>query len=1029
MESPAVGEIAASHLADLATHVLPTSPPDGVKACVRGRVGYGEICLGEGKNIVCIIKSCRGGRRRYVDLRSRLCPRMRVLPLAAMLALLQIGVVPAIPFAAPVAAATTITVDSTDDTVNPTDGKCTLREAIANVNVQGQATDCAGATGNDTIVFNLPNPSTITLNPANGTLLIGANVTISGPGATALTVDGSCGTACDGNTTPSSGVTVFTIGPRVVTISGMTVQHGFPGSSDPNNSLSFNTGGVFVDGGTLTVSDCIVRNNVGGIGGGIGTRPLGTGDLTVQRSTLTGNRSLLGEGGGLFYAQSGTLRVTNSTVAGNHSTDSVAPFGNGGGVAVDLSFGAAATITNTTIARNIAQGQGGGLFSATTGTTLVNTIVADNTAGASSGQDVHNDAADGGVIGSGSSNNLIGNGDNGNLGGTALADGTNGNHVGTTAQPIDPLLATQLATSGSANGTQTLALLPGSLAIDAGAMSVNVPLADQRGVNRVSAPDIGAFESQGFVLHVGTGSGQATDINTPFPAALTATVTANAASAPFNETVDGGKVTFTAPAPSGASATFDGTTPNPATISGGAVSVKVIANGNAGSYSIRISATGATAIPSAYALTNNALPTATAHTFSGNEDAPLAVTAPGVLAGASGGTGVLTAVLVSGPAHNNGPFTLNADGSFTYTPTDFSGADSFTWQAKDALGGLSAPATVTLTIAFVNDQPSFTASNPPAVAANSGQQTVTNWATFTPGPGANEASQTVLAYTVSNVSNPGLFTTPPAVDASGTLTYTPATNTQGSTTFDVKVQDNGGTANGGIDTSATQTFTITVQAGTPVAHDDAYSTRVDTTLTVDAAHGVLANDTLGVPAGAIQSNTNPAHGTLTFHSSDGSFTYVPTAGFTGSDSFTYTLGNTGGTATGTVTITVVPIASIAVTPANVTLKVGQVQQYTAIATYADSTTADVTRQVTWSSDNTAVAVVNTGGTVTGASPGQAHITVTQGSVSGQVSVTVSGGTSVGIAPAPQPASRPGAAAAPPVGGQPPAPNPAPRTGP
>ena len=54
------------------------------------------------------------------------------------------------------------------------------------------------------------------------------------------------------------------------------------------------------------------------------------------------------------------------------------------------------------------------------------------------------------------------------------------------------------------------------------------------------------------------------------------------------------------------------------------------------------------------------------------------------------------------------------------------------------------------------------------------------------------------------------FSTPPSVNASGNLSYTPAPNAFGASTFDVRVQDSGGTASGGVDTSAPQTFTITV---------------------------------------------------------------------------------------------------------------------------------------------------------------------------------------------------------------------------
>ena len=89
-------------------------------------------------------------------------------------------------------------------------------------------------------------------------------------------------------------------------------------------------------------------------------------------------------------------------------------------------------------------------------------------------------------------NNLIGDG----TGESGLVNGVNGNHVGTTSSPIDPLLA-PLGDYGGR--TLTMPLLPGSPAIDAGT-ATGAPTIDQRGFGRVGAVDIGAFESQGFVI-------------------------------------------------------------------------------------------------------------------------------------------------------------------------------------------------------------------------------------------------------------------------------------------------------------------------------------------------------------------------------------------------------------------------------------------------------------------------------------------------------------------------------------------------
>ena len=128
-----------------------------------------------------------------------------------------------------------------------------------------------------------------------------------------------------------------------------------------------------------------------------------------------------------------------------------------------------------------------------------------------------------------------------------------------------------------------------------------------------------------------------------------------------------------------------------------------------------------------------------------------------------------------------------------------------------ANGGVdsSTVQTFTLTSNFVNDAPSFTAGPDQTVNENAPAQTVKNWASgMSPGPGANEAGQS-LNFTVSS-TNPSLFSAGPAVNpVTGTLTYTPAPNAFGFADVTVTLHDNGGTANGGVD-SFSQTFRITV---------------------------------------------------------------------------------------------------------------------------------------------------------------------------------------------------------------------------
>ena len=162
---------------------------------------------------------------------------------------------------------------------------------------------------------------------------------------------------------------------------------------------------------------------------------------------------------------------------------------------------------------------------------------------------------------------------------------------------VSPLLA---AMGNYGGPTQTLALLPGSPAIDAGTASISgvtVPATDQRGLGRVGNVDIGAFESQGFTLAVASGSTpQSAYVNSAFANPLVVTVTANNGIEP----VDGGFVTFLAPG-SGPTATLSATT---ATIAAGAASVTATANGTAGGpYTVSASTAGAAA-PASFVLTN-----------------------------------------------------------------------------------------------------------------------------------------------------------------------------------------------------------------------------------------------------------------------------------------------------------------------------------------------------------------------------------------------------------------------------------------
>ena len=189
------------------------------------------------------------------------------------------------------------------------------------------------------------------------------------------------------------------------------------------------------------------------------------------------------------------------------------------------------------------------------------------------------------------------------------------------------------------------------------------------------------------------------------------------------------------------------------------------------------------------------------------EDHTLTVTAPGILGNDGDVDGdPLRALLVSGTAH--GTLTLNTNGSFTYVPSaNYFGPDSFIYMANDGQTN-SLPATVNITVIPVNDAPSFTSGGDRKVNQNAPAQTVPNWASNISAGPTNESDQT-LAFVVSN-DNISLFSAQPAIAPNGTLTYTPAANVFGVANVHVMLRDNGGTANGGVDTSSEVIFKITV---------------------------------------------------------------------------------------------------------------------------------------------------------------------------------------------------------------------------
>ena len=154
----------------------------------------------------------------------------------------------------------------------------------------------------------------------------------------------------------------------------------------------------------------------------------------------------------------------------------------------------------------------------------------------------------------------------------------------------------------------------------------------------------------------------------------------------------------------------------------------------------------------------------------------------------------------------------------TYTPADdANGSATITLELMDdggtANGGddTSPSQIFTIDVLAVNDEPSFTAGANESVLEDAGAQTVPGWATGISAGPPDEVAQT-LTFNITGNTNMALFSVQPAVDASGQLTYTPAADANGNATITLELMDNGGTANGGDDTSPPQMFDITVTA-------------------------------------------------------------------------------------------------------------------------------------------------------------------------------------------------------------------------
>jgi hypothetical protein len=409
-------------------------------------------------------------------------------------------------------------------------GAGSLRQAIIDANP------------GDTIDFAANLTGTITLTTAE--LVVGKNLTISGPGLSVLTVSGNNAsrvfnitggivsisglTIANGHSTSANGGGIYNDGTLTVASSAITDNQAYYGggifngsgrltlinSSLTDNSAGGNGGGVAnlgsVTGETLKVNNSIVSGNIAGyFGAGIYNNQTSSSTATVTESTFSGNGASIAGGGGIWNEydtltvsgctlsgntaatgggianKMGTVMVRNSTLSGNVATGSSYQDSNGGGGIANGSVydeGGVLEVINSTLFGNSATGTkgGGGGIQNTGAGASVRNTIIAGNGTSTSGPDCS------GTINS-QDYNLIQN-----PAGCTISGATAHNILGQ-----DPKLG---ALQNNGGPTSTHALQAGSPAIDAGDNSVLVsPLnltTDQRGFTRKvgSAVDIGAYE-------------------------------------------------------------------------------------------------------------------------------------------------------------------------------------------------------------------------------------------------------------------------------------------------------------------------------------------------------------------------------------------------------------------------------------------------------------------------------------------------------------------------------------------------------
>jgi len=640
-------------------------------------------------------------------------------------------------------------------------GAGSLRQAITDANANSGTQSISfqsGLTGIITLSTALPDLST--------------DLLIVGPGANLLTIQRS-----SAGGTPD--FRIFTITPgHTVTISGVTLTNG-----------KATAGGAVFNSGTLVLSNDIVTGNNGGSccsngGGGV----YNNGQLTLTNSIVSSNSASIG--GGLTNDSSGTLVLTNVTVSGNSA--------GGGGGGILNNFGNL-TMTNSSVSGNSTSGGGGGGLSSYGPLTVTNSTISGNTTA----------NGDGAGIASNSLLTLTNSTVSGNI-----AQGSGGGILNLQSATLNTINST--LTGNTANGGVGPVPPAGGGIYNSGVVNLKNTIIDNNTVAAAgSGPDLfGTFNSRDYNLIGNTGA-----------ATINGTTTHNIInqSARLGPLANNGGPTQTHALLAGSPAldAGDNCVVNNSCLPAYGFLLSTDQRGTGFSRNVDGPDADTTATVDIGAFEAQ-LSLADIVDQTINEDGTLSL--PFNLGGAASITGV-TATSSNTSLVPNNPANISISGSgstrtLQITPVaNLFGSSTITLTVSGN-NGQTMTDTFVLTVNSVNDAPSFTKGANQTINENSLAQTVDNWATnLSPGP-ANEAGQT-LTFVIAGNSNPSLFAAAPAISSTGKLTYTPATGVSGVATIVVALMDNGGTANGGIDTSATQSFNITVRDGGTLAFNGA----------------------------------------------------------------------------------------------------------------------------------------------------------------------------------------------------------------